>query len=377
MRRVLAAILGLVVGSLLVAGGAGWWALERYTAPGPLRADTTVIIPKGAGKDAIVRRLLAAGVIEDSLIFQLAIRITRTGGKLKAGEYRFAKGDSMARVLSRIVEGKAILRAFTAPEGHTTHEIFERLDATEGLVGEISEVVGEGELLPETYSFAYGDTRDSVVRRMRDAMTTALDQLWEKRAPGLPYKSKREALIMASIIEKETAVASERPRIAAVFINRLRKGMRLQTDPTVIYGITHGKGPLGRRLLSKDLEAKTPYNTYRIDGLPPGPICNPGLAALTAALNPAKSDALFFVADGTGGHVFSKTLAEHNRNVARWRKLRREREAEAKKEAKKKAAEEAAKKDTDKAPGDRKEAGKPPAVKPAPTPKPNPAPAKP
>lgn len=350
MRRVFAAMLGLFFGLAAVAALLGYWGFRAYTAPGPLKEAATVVIPKGSGRDAILRRLLAAGVIEDPLVFRIAVRLTRSGGRLKAGEYRFPARVSMQRALERIVSGKTVLRMFTAREGRTTHEILERLKATEGLEGEVTLDPDEGELLPETYSFALGDTRDKMVRRMREAMTKVLNELWEKRAEDLPIKTKREALILASIIEKETGKPEERPRVAAVFVNRLRKGMRLQTDPTVIYGITNGKGPLGRRLFTKDLERKTPYNTYRIDGLPPGPIANPGRASIAAALNPAKTKELYFVADGTGGHVFAETLEEHNRNVRRWRKIRREREAEERKreaEEKKKKAEEAKKESGD------------------------------
>ncbi len=336
MRRVYAAVLGLFIGLAAVAVLLGYWGFKTYSAPGPLKEAATIVIPKGSGRDAILRRLLANGVIEDPVIFRIAVRLTGSAGKLKAGEYRFPARVSMKRVLARIVSGKTVLRFFTASEGRTTYEILERLKATEGLKGDVSEQPREGELLPETYSFALGDTRNAIVKRMREAMAKVIDELWEKRAEGLPIKTKHEALILASIIEKETGKKGERPRVAAVFVNRLRKGMRLQTDPTVIYGITKGKGALGRRLLTKDLEKKTPYNTYRIDGLPPGPIANPGRASIAAALNPAKTKDIYFVADGTGGHVFSETLEQHNKNVGRWREIRREREAE---EAKKKAEE--------------------------------------
>jgi len=339
MRRGLSALLGLLFGLAVAAGLLGYWGYQKYTAPGPLRAAATVVIVKGAGRDAIMRRLLAAGVIEDPFIFRIAMRATGAAGRLKAGEYRFAKHVSMARVLERIVAGKTVLRMFTAQEGRTSYEILARLERTEGLEGQLSERPPEGALLPETYSFAFGDTRDAIVKRMREAMAKTLNELWEKRAADLPYKTKRDAIIMASIIEKETGKKGERARVASVFVNRLRKRMRLQSDPTVIYGITKGKGRLGRRLLTRDLERKTPYNTYRIDGMPPGPIANPGRAAIAAALNPLKTKDLYFVADGTGGHAFAETLKQHNANVRRWRALRRKRDAA----AKKKKAEEAKK----------------------------------
>jgi peptidoglycan lytic transglycosylase G len=343
MRRVSAAVLGLFLGLVAAVALLGFWGFRVYTAPGPLKEAVTVVIPKGSGRDAILRRLLAAGVVEDPLVFRTAVRLTGAAGHLKAGEYRFPPHVSIRRALERIVAGKTVLRMFTAREGRTTYEILAHLKATEGLEGEISLKPREGELLPETYSYALGDTRDAVVKRMREAMTDVLNELWETRAKNLPIKTKRQALILASIIEKETGKAVERARVAAVFVNRLRKGMRLQTDPTVIYGITKGKGPLGRRLLSKDLEKKTPYNTYRIDGLPPGPIANPGRASIAAALNPAKTKDLYFVADGTGGHVFSETLEDHQKNVRRWREIRKQREAEEKKAEEAKKEEEAKK----------------------------------
>jgi peptidoglycan lytic transglycosylase G len=334
MKRLAAAILGLALGLLLIAGAAVWWGTQRYTAPGPLAKPVTVVIPKGAGRDAILRRLLAARVIEDPVVFRIALRLTGSAAKLKAGEYRFAARISIARVIERLIAGKTVLRSFIAIEGKTTFEILERLRATEGLEAGVTEPVGEGALLPETYSFVLGDKRNAVVARMRKAMTRTLDELWAKRVPGLPLKTKREALILASIVEKETGVSSERARVAAVFYNRMRKGMRLQTDPTVIYGITKGKGPLGRPLSKRDLNTRTPYNTYLIKGLPPGPISNPGRASIAAVLTPRKTDELFFVADGTGGHLFAKTLAEHNRNVRRWRELERKKRNERKKKGK-------------------------------------------
>ncbi len=336
MKRLAAAILGLVLGFVLIAGTAVWWGTQRYNAPGPLEKPTTVLIPKGAGRDAILRRLLAARVIEDPVVFRIALRVTGTGGRLKAGEYRFAARISIARVIERLIAGKTVLRRFIAFEGKTTFEILESLRATEGLEGDITEPAGEGALLPETYSFVLGDKRNALVARMRKEMSETLEALWAKRAPGLPLKTKRQALILASIVEKETGVASERARVAAVFYNRLRKGMRLQTDPTVIYGITKGKGPLGRPLRKRDLDTRTPYNTYLIKGLPPGPISNPGRATIAAVLNPRKTDELFFVADGGGGHVFAKTLAEHNRNVRRWRAFERKKRDGLKKKEKQK-----------------------------------------
>jgi UPF0755 protein len=215
-----------------------------------------------------------------------------------------------------------VARRLTIPEGLTNFQIAHLLWATEGLQGNIPPLPGEGMLFPETYHFSWGDTREDVILRLHQAMRKTLREGWNPRASGLPLKNSQEALILASIVEKETAVAEERPHIAAVFLNRLRHGMRLQSDPTVVYDLTDGKGALGRPLTREDLKQETPSNTYVIDGLPPTPISNPGRLALQAVLHPTVSDDLYFVADGSGGHAFSKTLAEHNRNVARWRKVR-------------------------------------------------------
>ena len=219
-----------------------------------------------------------------------------------------------------------MVRRLTVAEGLTTFDVLARLGATEGLKGLAPQGLGEGQLLPETYHFSYGDARADIVRRMRAAMTSAVERLWAARVPDLPLNSPAEALILASIIEKETGLAEERARVASVFINRLRAGMRLQSDPTVVYALTHGQGKLGRRLTRTDLRDQSLYNTYVHKGLPPGPIANPGIAAIAAALNPARSGDLYFVADGSGGHVFARTLAAHNRNVRRWRKLQKARQ---------------------------------------------------
>jgi UPF0755 protein len=307
------------------AGGAVWWAEKQYQKPGPLASAKIVIIPKGAGLADIAERLEAAGVIERPVVFRLVTRYEDKAHLLKAGEYQFPAAVSQEAVIRLLIEGKTVVHHLTVAEGLTTAEVLQIVARADALDGTITDKPGEGTLLPETYNFSRGDGRNAIVQRMEKAMSDTLDQLWAKRAPNLPLRSKSEALILASIVEKETGVASERPRVAAVFINRIRRGMRLDSDPTVIYGLTEGQGPLNRPLLIKDVEAKTPYNTYQIDGLPPGPIANPGRAALEATLNPADTKDLFFVADGSGGHVFSETLGEHNRNVARWRALQRER----------------------------------------------------
>jgi UPF0755 protein len=224
-----------------------------------------------------------------------------------------------------IASGRTVVRRLTIAEGTTTAQAVSLLRAAEGLEGEIAASPGEGELLPETYFYSWGDSRERLLARQRRAMADALADLWAKRASDLPIKTPQEAVVLASIVEKETGVPEERPRIAAVFLNRLKRGMRLQADPTVIYGLTEGKVPLDRPLSRADLETRHVWNTYVVDGLPPTPIANPGRAALEAVLKPVDTEELYFVSDGTGRHVFARTLAEHNRNVQRLRQVERER----------------------------------------------------
>ena len=230
----------------------------------------------------------------------------------------------MRGALDLMASGRTVIRRFTVAEGLTTAEILQALADADGLVGEITSRPGEGDLMPDTYHYSLGDTRDSIIARMQSSMTDALNTLWAARSGDLPLNTAREALILASIVEKETGIAEERPLVASVFINRLRRGMRLQSDPTVVYAVTGGTGPLGRGLRRSELDRDHPYNTYTRAGLPPGPIANPGRDAIAAVLNPQASEFLFFVADGSGGHAFAQTLAEHNRNVARWRRIERE-----------------------------------------------------
>lgn len=316
-------IFAALIVSVAVAGVLFLRDLDRsWRAPGPLAAETLVYIAPGNGTDAIARTLQEKGVIADAARFALLSRVARVTGGLKAGEYRFMPGMSVADVVGLLQSGRTWQRRLTAAEGLTSAEILRLVAAAEGLTGD-APPAPEGSLLPETYVYSYGDSRARLVERMRDAMQAALLPLWEARDPGLPLTSPAEAVVLASVVEKETGVAGERARIAGVFYNRLRIGMPLQSDPTVIYALTQGQGKLERALLFKDLEKESPYNTYRVRGLPPGPIANPGRAALEAVLKPEKNDYLYFVADGTGGHVFAKTLAEHNQNVARWRAINR------------------------------------------------------
>jgi UPF0755 protein len=324
MGRVAAAVIALLVVLGAVCAGAAWWAWEQYRRPGPLAAETTVVIAKGAGVKAIATRLADAGIIADPLIFRLGARFDEADERLRAGEYAFTPGISAREVVAKLTEGLTVVRRLTIPEGLPSSEVVALVAAADGLEGEVGSVPPEGSLLPETYHLSFGDSRAELIRRMAAAMDKTLAELWAGRAPDLPLETPEQALILASIVEKETGVPEERPRVAAVFINRLRKGMPLQSDPTVAYGLALEKGPATRPLTFADLKKPTPYNTYIIEGLPPGPIANPGRAALEAVLHPSDTDDLFFVADGSGGHAFASTLKQHKRNVANWRKIQKD-----------------------------------------------------
>ncbi|MDP6786136.1 MAG: endolytic transglycosylase MltG [Rhodospirillales bacterium] len=318
--RIVYSLLALVV----LSGGILTWGAAEFSRPGPLKAATTVVIARGAGLEVIASELTRAGVLADPLVFRLGARLTGADKRLRAGEYAFPARVSPRQTVALLESGKTVVRRLTVVEGLTTAEIVAQLEATDGLAGALGQLPKEGTLLPETYHFSFGDARRAIVGRMAEAMRRALGEAWAARNRESPLETPESALILASIIEKETAVPQERARVAGVFINRLRKGMKLQSDPTVVYGLTGGQGPLGRPLTRADLRTPSPYNTYLIDGLPPSPISNPGLASIVAALDPARTDELYFVADGSGGHVFARTLSEHNRNVARWRKRRHE-----------------------------------------------------
>ncbi len=294
------------------------WVYE----PGHLEKNVQTIVSKGMSVSGIAEQLKAAGVIEKPWLFRLAARYYRLDTSIKAGEYEFTPHISMFEAIKKMARGEVMYRRITVPEGLTTKQILDIIDGDDNLHGEISLRPGEGELLPETYSFVYGDTKDSIIRQAQEAMKKTVAEAWEQRAEGLPIKNSAELLVLASIVEKETGVAEERALVASVFVNRLRKGMRLQTDPTVIYALTSGQTDLDRALTRKDLEVDSPYNTYKYYGLPPKPICNPGRASLSAAANPEISDYLYFVASGVGGHNFAKSLNEHNKNVSRWKKIR-------------------------------------------------------
>jgi len=308
---------------VLLAGGAAFYGFKRFERSGPLVQDTQVVIQRGAVLESIARRLEAAGVVEDARSFRWGVRLLGSARGLKAGEYAFPAGVSMRGAYEILDRGETVARWLTVAEGLSSYEIVDLVAGVEGLSGETGPVPLEGSLLPETYQYSLNDDRAALIERMQTGLEVVLAELWPKRAEGLPIKTLEEAVILASIVEKETGVPEERPLVASVFTNRLKRRMRLQSDPTVVYSITEGKGPLGRRLLLKDLKRPSPYNTYENSGLPPAPIANPGRAALEAVLNPADTRYLYFVADGTGGHAFAKTLVEHNKNVAKWRKIRR------------------------------------------------------
>ncbi len=319
---------------LIAIGGAIGFTKYLYDTKGPLPHSEVIVIPKGEGVSEIADRLERKNMIIDKRLFKAAVMYFGVQNKLKAGEYEIPKQASMRQVLDHLLEGKSIMHSLSFPEGMTSQQLLARLNAHEILKGELTEIPQEGTLLPDTYLFTRGTERSELVKRMRTAQKKFLNSLWKQRSEDLPFKTKEEALILASIVEKETGVAGERPHIAGVFINRLNKGMRLQSDPTIIYGLVGGVGKLGRGIRKSELEKDTPYNTYVIKGLPPTPIANPGRAAIEAVLNPKKTDDLYFVADGTGGHIFAKTLKDHDKNVREWRKIEKKRKAEAEKLAK-------------------------------------------
>ena len=313
--------LGLVAALLLVAGG--FWLVHSWGGRGPLQKNVTVSIAPGTSLNKAAEQLERAGAISSASRFTLLAKVFGGGAGIKAGEYRIPAHLSQSDILKLLQGGKTLQRFITIPEGWPSIMAQERLMAMSELTGKI-DVPAEGSLLPDSYSFERGDSREAIVERMQRAMALYLDQAWAKRSPTTVAKTPREALILASIVEKETGKPSERRMVAAVYSNRWKRGMPLQADPTVIYPVTKGK-PLGRRILRSELEANNGYNTYAMTGLPKGPIANPGRASIDAVLNPADSQALYFVADGTGGHVFADTLEQHNANVQKWYAIRRAR----------------------------------------------------
>ena len=332
MRFLLRAFLVLFLLAGAGGGAAVWHVWSEFEGPGPESVDggpqTVVSLPKGTGLNRIAETLEEQGVIGNSLVFRAGVMYYGKASALKAGEYAIPSGASPKQIMDILIEGKAIVYKLTLAEGLTTAMALDIVAKNASLEGTITRTPAEGTLLPETYVFSRGTSRDALVEKMEQDHTAILNELWQSRAPNLPFSTKEEAVVLASIVEKETGVASERPRVAAVFVNRLRKGMKLQSDPTIIYGISQGV-PLGRGIRQSELEKATPYNTYVINGLPPTPIANPGKEAIKAVLNPAPTEDLYFVADGSGGHAFASTLAEHEKNVQNWRLIEKQRAAAA------------------------------------------------
>ena len=323
----------LLVLGVFAAGAVLYWGKHEFEKPGPLPQEKVVVIPAESGLARIADILETEGVIESPYemlghyIFIGGVRAYQQQGRLKAGEYAFPARVSMKGVMNMLVSGKAILHQITFPEGLTSQQIVDRLKQNEFLTGPVPAVPAEGTLLPETYSFTRGASRSQIIEQMKTAHAKALEEIWASRNRGLPFTDPKELVTLASIVEKETGKADERPHVASVFLNRLARNMRLQSDPTIIYGLVGGAGTLGRPITRADIDKQTPYNTYHVNGLPPGPIANPGRAALEAVANPSNTKDLYFVADGTGGHIFAASLAEHNRNVVKWRKVEQEKAA--------------------------------------------------
>ena len=312
---------------LLIAALA--WGFASYTSDGPAARqgdDTVVVLRSGAGVRENAGTLAGAGVVRSATAFRVAAQLTGADRGLRAGEYRIESRASLAEVLETLRSGDVARHFVTIPEGWSVAQAIDILNAEEVLTGTIDEIPAEGSLLPDTYEVTRGETRQSVIARMQAAQVALMEELWPTRAQGLPFSTPEQAVILASVVEKETGLAEERPRVAAVFVNRMRLGMRLESDPTVVYGVSGGR-PLGRGLRRSELARQTPYNTYQIPGLPPTPIANPGRQAIEAVLNPPASRDLFFVADGTGGHIFAPSYQEHLQNVARWRQIERARAA--------------------------------------------------
>ncbi len=321
-RRLLRLIFVFVLLILVPAGGILSWGYAQFTRPSQQAFDQTVVVTKGYGLKEIAAQLEKSGVISNQLVFRVGVRFGGWSRDLRAGEFRFPAGASMRDAVAILRKGFTVVRRVAIPEGLSTVRVVNILRLTEGLRGDIKRIPGEGTLFPATYNFSHGDERVTILQTMAEKMDKITAKLWAAREKGLPLATIRDAVILASIVEKETSLREERAHVAGVFINRLRRGMRLQSDPTVVYGLTRGTGPLGRPLRRADLEQDTPYNTYQLPGLPPAPITNPGRAALHAVLHPTAGKDLYFVADGTGGHAFAATFAEHKRNVKRWRRIK-------------------------------------------------------
>src|SRR5215208_4468051 len=319
------AIITILIILMIGAGTVYYYGRQMLETPGPLREDKIVNIPARAGKRDIADALLREGVINvNPWVFIGGVFALKASTELKPGEYEFRKNASLRDVIGTIVEGKVVQHAVTIPEGLTSEQIVARLSENDIFTGTVREMPREGTLLPETYKFPRGTTREQVIERMQQSQKRVLGEIWERRNPDVPLRTPEQLVTLASIIEKETGKADERSRVAAVFVNRLRQRIKLQSDPTIIYGLVGGKGTLGRPIKRSEIQQPSPYNTYVVDGLPPGPIANPGRASLEAAANPARTRDLFFVADGTGGHAFSDTYDQHQKNVAKLRTLEKQ-----------------------------------------------------
>src|SRR5690242_18279978 len=319
------AIITILLIGMIGAGAAYYYGKKIIEAAGPLKEDKTVVIPSRAGMTDIADVLQREGVIDNNRwAFIGAVFALKARSELKPGEYAFQKSASLRDVIGIIVEGKVVQHSVTVPEGLTSEQIVARLTDNDIFTGSVREIPREGTLLPETYKFPRGTPRDQVVQRMQQAQKRIIAEIWERRSPDLPLKSPEQLVTLASIVEKETGKSDERSRVAAVFVNRLKQKIKLQSDPTIIYGLVGGKGTLGRPIKRSEITQPSPYNTYVIDGLPPGPISNPGRASLEATANPARTRDLFFVADGTGGHTFTETYDQHAKNVAKLRAMEKQ-----------------------------------------------------
>jgi UPF0755 protein len=336
--RIVSGIFTLLLLLMAIFGALALVLQNWVNAPGPLTASKSVVVPKGAGVHDVAARLEREGVISDRRLFIAGYLMAKVTGRgegaralqLRAGDYEIPQAASIRKVIDIITEGRTIAHRVTIPEGLTSDQIVERLKADPNLTGEVTEVPPEGSLLPETFIVRRGATRQSILDSMRAESKKLMEKLWAQRQKDLPLKSWDEAVVLASMVEKEAGRNDERERVAAVFLNRLRQNMRLQSDPTILYGLNPGKTVWNRPIMKSEIAQKTSHNTYQIDGLPPTPICNPGRASIEAVLNPASTKDLYFVADGSGGHMFSETLKDHNSNVQKWRALEREKEAKAK-----------------------------------------------
>lgn len=321
---------------VLAAGVAVYYGKTKFDGPGPSATTENFLVRPSTGVADIAEQLERRGLISDSRIFRMGVRAYGNDAALKAGEYEIKAGASMRDIMELLKSGKSVLASLTIPEGLTVEQAFARIAEHEALTGDMpSEIPPEGSLATDTQRFTRGTSRQQIIDKMLVDQKKLVEDIWERRVSGLPLADINEFVTLASIVEKETGRGDERSRVAAVFINRLNKGMRLQSDPTIIYGIFGGKGkPADRPIYQSDIQKPTPYNTYTINGLPPTPIANPGRAALEAVANPSKTGDLYFVADGTGGHVFAATIEEHNENVARWRAVEKKQAEEAAKAAK-------------------------------------------